>query len=153
MFWGNSVVYCLLFWKWLSALMLSLFFFVFLGQRLFCECCCSLQKNFLSEFFMCWGLFLCFCVVMCRACMRLCAWVLARVCAVTAAAAAAALEVCAVATCGIPLPEIKWKKDIWALTAFQLILHLRLREDEKFWQQSWEQLVERKWEKEMKWAL
>ncbi len=64
-------------------------------------------------------------------CECVCVCVCVSVCV---AAATRALEVCAVATCGIPLPEIKWggKKDIWALTAFQLILHLRLREDEKW---------------------
>lgn len=51
---------------------------------------------------------------------------------VCACAWTAALEVCTGAIFGIPPPRIKWEKDIWALTTFQLIPHLRRQEDKKW---------------------
>lgn len=114
MFGGTRVVRCLHFWKWLSALM-----FVCV------ECVC--WKNDAADgrkitFFL--GFFTFFAAFSCasrklRARARLC---------VCVCVCSSSFGVCAVATCGVS--KLRSRKDIWALTAFQLMLHLSRQEDE-----------------------
>lgn len=96
------------------------------SDSLSCECCCGLHKeeNFPFNisallFWSCWVFLCCYHSCDCDARACACVWT-------------AALEVCTVAIFGIPPPRIKWEKDIWALTTFQLIPHLRWQEDKKW---------------------